>query len=511
MESAPLLGNAPSSEIGHGCATRLDPFKQHFHKWRTFYICALFLIVTDVPSFMGEGPMLRMLELGACREYYAIHDPDSIDSHGNVPERLCKLSDIQSRVARVRSLLAFLEAVPGLLLAVPYGIVADTHGRGLVVGLCLAGFLVRDTWVFICLYFYKVFPLNAVYLAPMTAILGGGSTVTGPMLFAMIAASTARESRSLQHFPSQIRSFLTPDLRAHAFFMIQVCLLALESISPPLGSLLMETVGPYYAWLAGIPLGLLGFACLSFLPRNKTFAITECEPCAPEDAEHSASSTTMYDRSKERVTALAYHLRHDIPKLFHSKSLFVGLLAMFTAKMARPIKDLLSQFMTAKFEWPISQANLLISVHAAAQLPWFIAVLPTANAWLLRWQGDAVKANHVLATLLVSCLTLGAIFMGLAPTSVTFIIAVIVYTGGSGFSVAMRSLLTALVTDDQLSLLFTTIAVFEASALLTAAPLLQFLFAKGLQYGGLMISLPFFTVAVFYGCATMALSLCTFK
>lgn len=93
----------------------------------------------------------------------------------------------------------------------------------------------------------------------------------------------------------------------------------------------------------------------------------------------------------------------------------------------------------------------------------------------------------------------------------TFETAVIVYTGGSGFSIAMRSLLTALVADDKLSLLFTTIAIFEASALLTAAPLLQLLFAEGLQHDGLLMSLPFFTVAILYGFATLALSLCTFE
>lgn len=125
--------------------------------------------------------------------------------------------------------------------------------------------------------------------------------------------------------------------------------------------------------------------------------------------------------------------------MINSKPLFVGLLAMFTAKMARPIKDLLPQFMTAKFEWPISQvgplpsrlrpdlltihqANLLLSLHAAAQLPWFIAVLPTINAWLLRCKGDAIKGNHVLLTVLGSCLTPGALFMAFAPTPVTFII-----------------------------------------------------------------------------------------
>ncbi|XWX01587.1 hypothetical protein V2A60_009615 [Cordyceps javanica] len=202
MESTPLLGNARPNEAERGTAANLELFKQHVARWHTLYVCVLFLVVTDVPSFMGEGPMLRMLELGACREYYTAHEPDKIDGHGNVPERLCKVADIQSRVAHIRGLLSFMEAVPGLVLAVPYGIIADTYGRTLVIGLCLVGFLIRDTWIFVCLYFHRLFPLNAVYFAPSTAIIGGGSTVTSPMLFAIVAASTPQERRYdtlLQH------------------------------------------------------------------------------------------------------------------------------------------------------------------------------------------------------------------------------------------------------------------------------------------------------------------------
>lgn len=196
MESAPLLGQVASSEVGHDHdTTKLGKIKQHFARWRTLYICVLFLIFTDLPSFMGEGPMLRMLELGACREYYTVHDPDAIGDYSDIPERLCKLPEIQSRVARLRSLMAFVEAAPGLLLAIPYGILADTRGRPLVVGLCLLGILLRDIWIFICLYFYPRFPLYAVCFAPITAVIGGGSTVTGPMFFAIVAASTPQESR----------------------------------------------------------------------------------------------------------------------------------------------------------------------------------------------------------------------------------------------------------------------------------------------------------------------------
>lgn len=198
METSPLLGDAPSCyevEARHSSKVG-EHVRQHFAKWKTLYICAIYLIATDLPSFMGEATMLRMLELSVCRKYYAIHDPDAVgDDNTYIPEHLCKLPDIQSNLAQMRGLLSFLEAVPGLLLAVPYGILADLYERTLIIGLCLAGFLIRDTWIFICLYFYNTFPLSAVYLAPLTAAIGGGSTVTSPLFFAIVTASTPQELR----------------------------------------------------------------------------------------------------------------------------------------------------------------------------------------------------------------------------------------------------------------------------------------------------------------------------
>lgn len=78
-----------------------------------------------MPGLIGDVSKLRMLELGACREYYGVHDPSVIDSNGNIEESLCKDPAIQSRLAQIRSLMAFIEAVPGLVMAVPFGILAD--------------------------------------------------------------------------------------------------------------------------------------------------------------------------------------------------------------------------------------------------------------------------------------------------------------------------------------------------------------------------------------------------
>lgn len=175
---------------------RISAFRQHVEQWRTFYSCLLLLFLVDAPMFMGEGPRIRMLEIGLCREYYEARDPSVIGPGGTVPERLCKLRDIQSPLSRLRGFLGLLEGLPGLLFAVPYGILADARGRRLVAGACLLGFIMRDSWTFAVLYFHDVFPLRAIYAAPAFVLLGGGNTLFGPMVMAIVAAAVPEDFRS---------------------------------------------------------------------------------------------------------------------------------------------------------------------------------------------------------------------------------------------------------------------------------------------------------------------------
>lgn len=138
-----------------------------------------------------------MLEIGLCREYYQSRDPGVIGPGGIVPERFCKLRDIQSPLSRLRGFLGLLEGLPGLLFAVPYGILADARGRRLIVSACLLGFIMKDTWTFVVLYFYKIFPLRSIYAAPAFVLLGGGNTLFGPMIMAIVAATVPEVFRSV--------------------------------------------------------------------------------------------------------------------------------------------------------------------------------------------------------------------------------------------------------------------------------------------------------------------------
>ncbi|KAF4435233.1 MFS transporter [Fusarium acutatum] len=472
-------------------------WQRHFSQWSALYICSLFILLVDVPNFLSEVPKLRMLELGLCRNYYAATDPSVIGRDGSVPEHFCKVHEIQSALAKMRGILGMIEGIPGLILAIPYGVLADSKGRRLVTGLSLLGFVLRDIWAFTVLYFHRVFPVRAVYAAPAFLVLGGGSTVISPMIMAIIAAATPEESRT------------------RAFFWVQVVLLITELIAPPLGAVLMNALGPHFAFLMAVPLEALAFVVLGFIPNTRASGSV---PSGTEGTEgdrsqlpngQSEETTSDQVSLKEKVLQTLSHLsrniRHGVHTLGSHKSLLVGLLALVVAKMARPMLELILQYMSVRFGWPLAKTAFLLSIQAAGQILLFAVVLPQVNIWLINRMKTSSAANLALAQVSILFLAVGALCMGLSTAVPAFIIAFFGYTLGNGFSSALRSLLTTMVHPDHLSLLFTAIAVFEGISTIGASPLLGLSFSVGLDIGGMAVSLPFFVASVLYTLAAALL------
>lgn len=82
---------------------------------------------------------------------------------------------------------------------------------------------------------------------------------------------------------------------------------------------------------------------------------------------------------------------------------------------------------------------------------------------------------------------------------------------GAGYASAMRSFLTSLVSRRSIALLYTTMALFEGTAVLGAAPLLGLTFSAGVELGGFAVGLPFFVSAGVYGLGAIGVWCVNFK
>lgn len=109
---------------------------------------------------IAESPETRIIESVICYRYYEKSDPSKINlgrdivgpgAIGGVDERFCKTAPVQDSLAEFYGYKVFLDGIPALLLAIPFGWAADQpkFGRWLIVFLNLFHMTLRAGWVLV--------------------------------------------------------------------------------------------------------------------------------------------------------------------------------------------------------------------------------------------------------------------------------------------------------------------------------------------------------------------------
>jgi hypothetical protein len=144
-ETSPLVGdgNPPRNSPGN-----LPNQSSHNHPrfLRVVIMVIATVFVIQVADYMVKAPLMRLLEDIICRKYYESAKPADIDFSLPIPEENCKLPPIQSQLAIFKGWDMVISCVPGILLSVPYGILADNHGRRFVLLLGQAGLTLALLW-----------------------------------------------------------------------------------------------------------------------------------------------------------------------------------------------------------------------------------------------------------------------------------------------------------------------------------------------------------------------------
>ena len=133
--------------------------KQQSKPWVFLVVLAIFLVtVIDLGAFLAVPPKTRVFEANLCLRYYQKHDPSKINKDGTVDEALCKINAVQAKMAAIMGWASMFEAIPGIFLALPYGILADKYGRKWIFVLALVGLQLDSLWVlFICTHRWAPF------------------------------------------------------------------------------------------------------------------------------------------------------------------------------------------------------------------------------------------------------------------------------------------------------------------------------------------------------------------
>ena len=138
-ETSPLL-STPS--------TRPSPKADHAeqHRTRTYVVALVLLNAINLGDLVLGPATARIYESVYCRNWYREHDP-SLVGPGGVEEMYCKIPNVQRDVSSLVGFRELFDAMPGLLLAIPFGILADRYGRKWLFVLNMFCMLCRYLWV----------------------------------------------------------------------------------------------------------------------------------------------------------------------------------------------------------------------------------------------------------------------------------------------------------------------------------------------------------------------------
>ncbi|KUL91414.1 hypothetical protein ZTR_01496 [Talaromyces verruculosus] len=399
----------------------------------------------------------------------------------------CKIEPVQSELAIIQAYKDTFDQLPGIVLGVVYGLLADRVGRKPILLCGMLGLALSGLWVKVVCWFPDVIPLKMVYLSAPILIFGGGAQVASSMFFVMLADSYSEEER------------------ATSFFYFSAVVLTAEILATPISGLTM-TEDPWLPFLLSSGVEFLALV-VAILFAPETLCLMR-----PKSSGASRSSTTDSDESTTPTKEIPF-VRTVVAKItdslnlikesthFLSTNLNVGLLLLvfFVATLSRQAMALLLQYATKKYHWSYSKATLLVSVRGAVNLAAVLVILPFLSRLLLkRLKLDAPSKDLWLSRGTAFLLTIGMLLMFSAPAPAILIIGLVAVALGSPLHLTARSLITSLVLPNQVGVLYTSLAVVQSVGILIAGPLLANTFRWGMKLGDTWLGLPFLAAAVMY-------------
>lgn len=361
------------------------------------------------------------------------------------------------------------------------------------------------SWAVIVGYFDQLLLTNSIVAGPALSFLGG-DCVFNSITYSLAAG-------------------ITDDyvLRASYFGYMSSITYIVNLLGPALASASMTLLLWLPFWI-GITLLGVAIPIISMLPDNST---------AKERDEQSQPllSSPLLKAQDSRPTIL-----HSVVNRFHSLRValashpwnFSLLLACFLlASLASSDTKLLVQYISKRYQWTFASAGYLLSGKAVVNFVLLTVVVPRVlRSEMVASGGDGAsgvssdRINFRFAKLCFGVSVLGAAAIAVSTTILLLVPALLVYALGSALPVFTLSLLKSPAIcspaadnreddgressspgADSQTHIFSIVMLVKTLGSLLGAPLMAFLWVRGIGLGGAALGMPYFVSAGCYAAA----------
>lgn len=151
--------------------------------------CAMLAMALDgLGVAMTRASQTFLLEQALCRTYYTEHDPRVVYGNGNIPEDLCKIEPLQSRLAFFAAALDFSILITGFLVAPICTRMASVVGKRNVLILNTISFTLRMAWYSSVFYFRNtITDVRWIFLTCIFDLFGDGVPMREILLYLYVA------------------------------------------------------------------------------------------------------------------------------------------------------------------------------------------------------------------------------------------------------------------------------------------------------------------------------------
>ncbi|KAK6519886.1 hypothetical protein TWF506_000181 [Arthrobotrys conoides] len=465
------------------------------------HIIALFafLLLTEASNDIQIAPMTVIMESIICKNYYGVINtlngttldefefkPTDSSSSSWTDDRRCKIEPIQSELAHVRGWQQLFECLASILVAVPFGFLANRCGRKVVLALAMFGLTLARVWIQVVCWWPEILPLRISWLSALFHLIGGGNLVVGSLIYTIMTDLTL------------------PEHRASIFLFMNAAVLIAEMLVMPLAATLMR-IDPWIPVNIGLATVALGsLVTISILPETVHLQDTESEGTEEEERDSLSEGD---DSSLLSGAKRALHSSKDLFSLASvSRETVVLMIASTMTNMDRSSTPYFIQYVSKKFDWDISEASLLTSYRAALNLILSLVLLPLASHLFRTRLNMATEVKDLwLTRFSAGVLCIGSALMALAPNLFFLVSGLTIFAHGYGLSALIHSLAASVVEPRYIVILYNAMSVAETTGDFISGPILSSTFSFGQRIGKEWFGLFMMVMAFFYLVVTVAI------